>query len=169
MNMLTLALLDRKSGKLQNFSFTIGYLSAVFVILWHLSTLEQLKILSTLANTLSVGVGPLLTLYALVKQNTPTTWSQLNHPTLVTAYIKSMIWLAYGYAKVALPMLVSHSFGLVTLTLLYGIAFCKRELASGNKEKPSFDQNRMVDSLASTELASTLTSSVSSDEVVDDE
>jgi hypothetical protein len=169
MNMLTLALLDRKSGKLQNFSFTIGYLSTVFVILWHLSMLQHLKLLSTIANTLSVGVGPLLTLYALVKRNSTMTWSQLNHPTLVTAYIKSMIWLAYGYAKVALPMLVSHSFGVVSLTLLYAIALCKKDQATGNKEKPSFDQNRMVDSLASTELASTLSSSVSSDEDVYDE
>ncbi len=80
-----------------------------------------------------MGVGPLLALYALVKNNPPMTWSQLNHPTLVTAFIKSMIWLAYGFAKGALPMLVSHSIGLVSLTLLYTVALCKKEVAVGKE------------------------------------
>ena len=97
------------------------------------------------------------------------TWQQLNHPTLVTAFIKSMIWLAYGFAKNALPMLVSHSIGLVSLTLLYTVAFSKKQVADDSEEKPSLDKNTMVDSLASTELASTRSSSFSSDEEADDE
>ena len=116
-----------------------------------------------------MGVGPLLALYGLLRHNSPMTWSQLNHPTLVTAFIKSMIWLAYGFAKRALPMLVSHSIGLVSLTLLYAVAFSKKRVEADSEEKPSHYQNRMVDSLASTELASTRSSSFSSDEEVDDE
>jgi hypothetical protein len=116
-----------------------------------------------------VGVGPLLTLYGLLRRNPPMTWSQLNHPTLVTAFVKSMIWLAYGFAKRALPMLVSHSIGLVSLTMLYTVAFSKKRVAADSEEKPSLDKNSMVDSLASTELASTGSSSFSSDEEVDEE
>ena len=116
-----------------------------------------------------MGVGPLLTLYAVLKHNPPMTWSQLNHPTLVTAFIKSMIWLAYGFAKRALPMLVSHSIGLVSLTLLYAVAFSKNRGEAASEEKPSIDPNKMVESLASTELASTGSSSFYSDEEVDEE
>ena len=115
---MTLALLDYKKARLvRGFMCTIAYLLTVFFSLYEWGSIDQLKIMGTIANTISVTVGPLLILIGLLKSHEKNTY--LNWATLVTAYLKSMIWLTYGVSKGALPMMVSHTLGLTIITLIF--------------------------------------------------
>lgn len=123
---MTLALLDYKEARLvRGFMCTLAYLTTLLISLVAWLSIDQLKIAGTIANTISVAVGPLLILIGLLKSSKP---SELNWATLVTAYLKSMIWLTYGVSKGALPMMVSHTLGLTIISLIF--------LTSWNRKQP---------------------------------
>ena len=118
--MTTLILYDLTKDNQRKLAVSIIYFGALGFMLGKFTNIRELKWFALIGNTLSATIGPLGVLSNLVK-NESTSKINLNMTVLLSAFLKSCIWLFYGILKHAFPIIVSHVLGIIILfnTILY--------------------------------------------------
>ena len=135
-NMTTLTLYDSALKQNRKLMKTLLYLVSIAFIARHLE-LHTLSLVGLFANTLSVALGPLIILGELTKQNSNNNQrgnsssspavAGANRGLLISAFLKSVIWLIYGVFKQAFPILISHSLGLFILSNVFLLLTLKED------------------------------------------